>query len=66
MEMLESGKKKLRIQKYPYTCGRGLRRVSIGSITMMLLRTLQISTRKKHVTLGMKLVCEQTEEDMAF
>ena len=37
MEMLESGKKKLRIQKYPYTCGRGLRRVSIGLITMMLL-----------------------------
>ena len=66
MEMLESGKKKLRIQKYPYTCGRGLRRVSIGLITMMLLWTLEISTSKKHVNIGMKLVCQQTEEDIAF
>jgi len=24
-EIIESGKKKLWIQKYPYTCGRGLR-----------------------------------------
>ena len=24
-EIFESGKKKLRIQNYPYTCGRGLR-----------------------------------------
>ena len=37
MEMLEFGKKKLRIQKYPDACGRGLRRVSIGLITIMLL-----------------------------
>ena len=47
-QMLESGKKKLQIQKYPYTCGRGLRRVSIGLMTMMLLWTLEISTRKKN------------------
>jgi len=26
-EIFESGKKKLRLQKYPDTCGRGLRRV---------------------------------------
>ena len=34
--------------------------------TMMLLWTLEISKRKKHVNIGMKLVCEQTEEDMAL
>ena len=52
MELLESGKKKLRIQNDPdihVDEARGLRRVSIGSITVMLLWTF-----------------EQTEKDMAF
>ena len=36
-EIFESGKKKLRIQKYPDTCGRGLNRdMDIGKILFTL------------------------------
>ena len=35
-EIFESGKKKLRIQKYPDTCGRGLSLSGLGSRCLFL------------------------------
>ena len=37
-EIFESGKKKLRIQKYPDTCGRGLRLRRIWSFYILVLK----------------------------
>ena len=43
-EILESGKKKLRIQKYPDTCGRGLSRLNHKSnVSDILMRRLMPS-----------------------
>ena len=37
-EIFESGKKKLRIQKYPDTCGRGLSGVARPSMPLYLIK----------------------------
>ena len=42
-EIFESGKKKLRIKKYPDTCGRGLRRRVNWGISMYVQRFTKVT-----------------------
>ena len=36
VEIFESGKKKLRIPKYPDTCGRGLKIINLGKLSTVI------------------------------
>jgi len=59
-EIFESGKKKLRIQKYPDTSGRGL---SVFAIRFLLLFQISTSAPMKHTSV-MPMLCVTTPGDL--
>ena len=64
---LNPERKSYEFKKYPDTFGRGQGpKASLNRVDNNDVFALEISTQEKHVNLGMKLVCEQTEEDKAF